>query len=713
MKVSFWIPIASFLRCEILKLAHSRATLICLVLPLIVSGLVALNYLTRPEIDPNTLSWGRFFQTGRALWSLFALPPLLALVAALSLGLEHQNDNWQLILTQPVSRNIVFVGKFLPLIGLMGIAQLTLFGSTVVLGLALEIWGEIPWRELGISGAAIPAMLPVLAFQFWLSLAWRSFVLPVGAGFFGAFITIVSSQISVGSFRPATLLPWHFPFAALEISGGSVDDLVLHLAQGSVIALAFLWLAYLYYQSLDRDWRNRAFSEKRALLVRHTGFALALLLAMGLLVARRLETGGLIEWLQDNARAIALSQETDDDADLKPFGDAVGESRIVMLGEAGHGDGATFELKARLVRYLHQQKGFEVMVFESGLFSCLTAGEAILQGGGPRSWSRRALFPVWGESAQVEPLLDYIGRSSTERVPLILGGMDVQLSGSLAKDLLLPQMISFFRERNPTLITSPEWSAFSRNLELLFDHPQQWIELPDNEFQSLLDSTAALESGIVSPVETLPLSHQSQLFWERVLHNLQAFFRFMRALDPDDPSSIRVAGPIREEQMASNLLWLADVYYPGKKIIVWGATSHLSRNRQFIETAVDTQMVPVGHQAWEVWGDDLYSVAFGSFEGVRGLPGTGAEARPRDIGTAPSGSLEDLLVRAGFEVAFLNFRRSDLLDHFRSPFVSRALGHGPRRGRWDQAFDGFFFIRNMTPNTRADSLGVPAPRIER
>ena len=608
------------------------------------------------------------------------------------------------MLTQPVPRNAVFLGKFLPLIGLMGIAQLALFAVTLVLGLALEIPADIPWRELRISLAAIPAMLPVLAFQFWLSLAWRSFVLPVGAGFFGAFITIVSSQISVGNFRPASLLPWSFPFTALQVSGESVDDPLLHLVLGSVIALFFLWLGFLHYQSSERDWRNRTSREQRTLILRHCGVILVLLLTISALAAHRFDSGGLIEWLKDNGVAVALSPDESDYKDLEPFAEAVGGSRIVLLGEAGHGDGASFKLKDRLIRYLHQKQGFEVLIFESGLFSSLRAGEAILQGGDPRSWARRALFPVWGESAQVEPLLDYIGRSSRQQMPLILAGMDMQLSGSLAKDLLLPELANFLSERNQDFTSSPEWSAFSRNLELLLDHPQQWIDLPDNEFQLSLESAAALESSLTLPLGGVSEDHETGLFWARVLQNLQAFFRFLRALDPDDPFSMQVAGPIRETQMTSNLLWLADVYYSGKKIIVWGATAHLSRNRQLIETPVNPRMVPVGHQAWEVWGDDLYSVAFVSFEGVRGLPREGSQGRPTDIGTAPSGSLEDLLARAGFDGAFLNLRTSNLPDHFRTPFVSRALGHSPLRGRWDQAYDGLFFIRNMTPNNLAESV---------
>ncbi len=42
---------------------------------------------------------------------------------------------------------------------------------------------------------------------------------------------------------------------------------------------------------------------------------------------------------------------------------------MVLLGEQHHGDGATFQAKTRLVKYLHEQKGFNVLVWESDVYT--------------------------------------------------------------------------------------------------------------------------------------------------------------------------------------------------------------------------------------------------------------------------------------------------------------------------------------------------------
>ena len=75
-------------------------------------------------------------------------------------------------------------------------------------------------------------------------------------------------------------------------------------------------------------------------------------------------------FVQQNQRSIStISPDSINYEDLDPIGNAIGNSTIVMLGEQDHGDAPTFLAKTRLIKYLHEKKGFNVLAFESDFFA--------------------------------------------------------------------------------------------------------------------------------------------------------------------------------------------------------------------------------------------------------------------------------------------------------------------------------------------------------
>src|SRR5215212_8009568 len=80
------------------------------------------------------------------------------------------------------------------------------------------------------------------------------------------------------------------------------------------------------------------------------------------------------KFIKENANVISnVNVDSDDFTDLLPIGNAIGDSRVVMLGEQDHGDGTSFLAKTRLIKFLHEKKGFNVLAFESDFFA-LTDG---------------------------------------------------------------------------------------------------------------------------------------------------------------------------------------------------------------------------------------------------------------------------------------------------------------------------------------------------
>ena len=134
----------------------------------------------------------------------------------------------------------------------------------------------------------------------------------------------------------------------------------------------------------------------------------------------------------------------------------------------------------------------------------------------------------------------------------------------------------------------------------------------------------------------------------RSISNNKVYFRHLPyILRPDftaNTEGLIIGNNYRDRQMADNLIWYLD-QNPDKKIIVWCANTHGSRDISEIISTTDSlmyfQMQLLGEYLAQKYGDELYTVAFTSSSPVYAY--------------RPIGKLEQELEKSKSNYGFIDF----------------------------------------------------------
>jgi erythromycin esterase len=270
-----------------------------------------------------------------------------------------------------------------------------------------------------------------------------------------------------------------------------------------------------------------------------------------------------VGWLASHATEIAVSPSVSDYSDLEPFRRAMGSARVVMLGEQSHGDGTTFLAKTRLIQFLHQELGFDILAFECGLFDVRKVWELIEQGEPVGEAMPQGIFSMWSASAQLQPLIQYVEQAARSGSPLQLAGVDCQFTGPASRAHLVEELTAFLLRNGSVLVDGAEYGAFSSQLQVLVETHWRHHRPEESEYVAL----GAFLERLSSEVQGFPAGDETA-FWRQMLESIQQQVQ---------ASWYRGAVGLRDEQMGDNLVWLLEQGFPGRKIIVWGATLHAAR----------------------------------------------------------------------------------------------------------------------------------------
>jgi erythromycin esterase-like protein len=379
---------------------------------------------------------------------------------------------------------------------------------------------------------------------------------------------------------------------------------------------------------------------------------------------------------KETAEIRSVQLNDTDWTDLAAFAAAVKDKRVVMLGEQTHGDGTTFALKARLVRFLHEKMGFNVLAFESDFIS-LTAYERQRDSADAAIILSENIFGIWTLCNKVDAFFkDYLPK----KTDLKICGFDGQLTGEVMRRASKDSMLRQWEQKAGIELAMLDRQFASRWLDSLMSYGRK---------QSV-DSLNALQKIFSEIYQKMP---QDKSFLtqscESVLHETKSRINY---------SMGNQSRYERDAQMARNVQWLANEKYPNEKIIVWAHSAHIAKYPYRASLSEIGEKAMMGNilAADSAFSKVSYVVGVTSFSGKS----TWATTELYDLSIrSPSRQSFERWIPDNMRFAFTDLsswlaRGGNINTKFNMK-GSISVQHINMALPWLRVFDGMLFVRNM------------------
>ena len=392
------------------------------------------------------------------------------------------------------------------------------------------------------------------------------------------------------------------------------------------------------------------------------------------------------QFVQQNAVSIStIEPDSTNFSDLEIIGNAIGNSKIVMLGEQDHGDAPTFLAKTRLIKYLHEKKGFNVLAFESDFFGLNIGMENL-----PKeknvidTFLKKNIYPIWTACNTCSNLFySYIPATYKTSNPLFVTGFDNQMILSYSRNFLSIKLDSILRILD---LPITKQSNYNTTIIPTIDSIRYgyWISSKNDDYFSKCNKyLKQIKSEIGKK-----LSNDN--FWIMILDNL-----IQENLEYSLRKDFKQSGNARDSQMANNLKWLSENKYPFEKIIVWAANSHVAKYADSSRTNPNDKIISMS--SYFTMDSSLlqksYIIGFTSYEGEGGRLGM----EIYKIRKPKSDGFENWINKS-YNYAFVDFKT---FKGSSEQFYLKGLNHNSFfKKDWTKIFDGVFYIKEMYPCKR-------------
>lgn len=445
-----------------------------------------------------------------------------------------------------------------------------------------------------------------------------------------------------------------------------------------------------------------------------------------------------------NVILINKSVKKIDDQDLK-FLDSEIENKgiqIFMIGETNHKAGLSYDIEAKIVKYLNEKHGFDLILMEdidqyiASKFSLEYLNYTNYQVDSSKLLAHTLKYYNLNQF----PLIKHIVNSKWSKNPIKLGGI-----------ALYPYGLKNFSEDSTKLKMVNCLQKYFINVESKLNWDKV-LEVISSKNHKNFD-TSTFNSVIRLLNQNIPVYDKSGIYYLQVLKNIKANFLTYdnpdKLLNENNLYTLIDKFGIRDRQMADNVFFYMNKYYPNRKIIILTTLYHSLKNISGYKEKIKEwkTAIPLG-TILNSKGVSSYNLGIICFKGYHGSYSlTEYDLKPDEIRTfrpaskdsishqtyteffnstklhylkydtirftkRDSRSLEKYISGKGSETAFLSFNKEKLgISNAKVKFIMHPLDDSLSISRdWTLSYDGIFFINEMKPIRSDRNLRYPIPK---
>lgn len=375
------------------------------------------------------------------------------------------------------------------------------------------------------------------------------------------------------------------------------------------------------------------------------------------------------------------SQELKELRDSQEIIKSLAGSQIIFLGEGGHGDGSTLEIKNELIKYLVLNHGYEVILFERSFYELYKVNSLIKNSELSFSEAKILLENSFRNeqfiSRELQATCTFI---ASQRNKIDIGGIDLPYRSRVLK-LVQNDLRAVGIEKN----IAREYQSLLTELAVLSICSDCETKFQFENFRSISDKIlkAVRSKGTGFKLEFIVSMLESNLYLADWVESRPKVNLDMVGIELHKKFIHR-----REQGLYHNLIWQLNTRYRGKKIIVSTSTFHMSLDDNE-ETMVNYLPDSIKRKA--------YFLPFIWYEGKTGYDSKMKMFNVVEIKSAEY-SIEALLHASGAKFSFIDFNSlNEAARIYINDKEMHPSGLLDSDLDWLNMYNGLFFIDTMKP----------------